>query len=80
MTPAMKSALLWLRNRNGDGVFDKSGVLVAAGQRAGVDRSTWNKLSDAGMVEFYRKRKRVRITFDGKYLKLNDVIESVSRD
>lgn len=33
-TTACLSALKWLRNRNGDGVFDRNQVLNAAGERA----------------------------------------------
>lgn len=48
MTPAQREALFWLRQHNGDGVFDKFGVLLAAGERAPFTRSTWNALRDAG--------------------------------
>lgn len=64
MTDAQKEALKWLRERNGDGMFDKCGVLVAAGERAPVRRSTWNTLRDLGLVEYYHK-KRVRVTQNG---------------
>lgn len=60
MTKAQEQALKWLREHNGDGLFDRCGVLVAAGERAPVMRATWNKLRDAGLIEFYNK-KRVRI-------------------
>lgn len=61
MSEAQKEALKWLREHNGDGLFGKDGVLVAAGERAPVMRSTWNKLRDQGLIEFYQK-KRVRVT------------------
>ena len=35
-TAAQLSALKWLHNRNGDGVFDRNQVLTAAGERAPV--------------------------------------------
>ena len=54
ITKAQQEALKWLRERNGDGLFDKTGVLMAAGERAPMMRSTWNALRDAGHVEFYR--------------------------
>lgn len=76
MSPAQKSALKWLRNRNGDGVFDKHQVLTASGERAPVVRSTWNKLADAGMIEFYMNRRRIKVTDAGAELDLSNVLES----
>ena len=60
MTAAQREALIWLREHSGDGVFDKHGVLLAAGESAPFMRSTWNALRDLGQVEFY-DRKRVRL-------------------
>lgn len=57
MTPAQREALMWLREHNGDGVFDKRGVLLAAGESAPFMRSTWNALRDAGQVEMYGGRR-----------------------
>lgn len=53
MTNAQAAALKWLREHTGDGVFDRYGVLLAAGESAPVMRSTWNALRDLGLVEFY---------------------------
>lgn len=53
MTPSQKNALKWLQDRGGDGVFDRRGVLLACGESAPFERSTWNKLRDAGLVEIY---------------------------
>lgn len=75
MTDPQKSALLWFRNRGGDGMFMKDGVLLAAGQRAPTMRATWNILQDAGMVETY-SRLRLRLTEAGKTADLSDVQES----
>lgn len=61
LTTSQVVALKWLMERNGDGLFDRSGCLVAGGERAPVMRSTWNKLSDQGHVEFYLDRKRLRV-------------------
>ena len=65
MTDAQNQALKWLRDRNGDGLFDRNGVLVAAGETAPFMRSTWNALRDLGLVEFYnptgKGRGRVRL-------------------
>lgn len=78
VTPSQLSALKWLLNRNGDGMFDKNGVLLAAGQSAPVMRSTWNALVSAGLVEEYANRKRLRATEQGKTLRIPDSIrESV---
>jgi hypothetical protein len=75
-TPSMKSALLWLRRRNGDGMFGRDGVLVAAGERAPVMRATWNRLCMEKFTEEYEGRKRLRITEAGKRLNLTGIIES----
>lgn len=73
LTPAQRGALKWLALRNGDGLFDKNGVLVAACESAPVRRSTWNKLIAYGLIEHYRPchvgpggRGRLRITERGK--------------
>jgi hypothetical protein len=69
ITPSQAFALLWLRERNGDGVFDKHGVLLAGGELAPVMRGTWNALRRAGLVEFYnlacKGRGRCRVTAAG---------------
>lgn len=54
LTSSQKKALEWLAGRNGDGVFDKHGVLIAAGETAPFTRHTWNGLRDAGLLEFYQ--------------------------
>lgn len=78
-TPAMLSALKWLRNRNADGVFDKNGVLIAAGEKAPVMRVTWNKLEVYGFVELYMDRKRLKVTDAGMKVDLFKVKESEQR-
>jgi hypothetical protein len=80
LSEACCAALLWLRNRNGDGVFDEAHVLVAGGERAPVMRATWSKLQRAGCVEFYMKAKRVRVTQRGMELPLHWVRESEGRE
>lgn len=60
LTANQLGALDWLKSHNGDGLFDKNGVLVAAGEKAPFTRSTWNILRKAGLIEFYDKR-RVRV-------------------
>ena len=79
-TKAMLAALKWLVNRSGDGVFDKTGVLVAGGERAPVMRMTWNKLDGLGLVEFHCSRKRLRVTDKGMTLDLTNVQESQRSD
>lgn len=56
---SMVEAIEWLRERGGDGVFaDRSHqVLYACGEKAPFMRSTWNRLRDAGAVEFYGNRR-----------------------
>ena len=75
-TESQLAALKWLRNRNGDGCFDKTRVLVAAGERAPVMRSTWNKLRSLGLVEEYMGRKRIRVTATGLSTDVSKVKES----
>ncbi|MGE0425285.1 MAG: hypothetical protein AB7O88_23705 [Reyranellaceae bacterium] len=70
------SALKWLVNRNGDGVFDRNQVLVAGGERAPVMRGTWNRLADLGFVEPYLERRRLRVTAAGRAVDLSHVGES----
>lgn len=64
MTKAQTEALKWLRDRGGDGIFDRNGVLLAAGESAPHTRSTWNALAKLGEIEFYsptgRGRGRIR--------------------
>ncbi len=79
-TPSMLSALLWLKNRNGDGVFDRNQVLTAAGERAPIMRSTWSKLEAAGLVERYLNNRRLSITDAGKLVDLRGVRESEASD
>jgi hypothetical protein len=75
LTKSQKSALLWFRNRGGDGMFNYNGTLVAAGQLAPVMRSTWNILRDQGLLESY-SRLRLRVTEAGQTINLSDVEES----
>ena len=66
LTNAQRDALKWLAEHNGDGVFDRYGVLLAAGELAPVMRSTWNALRVFGLVEFYNPASkgygRVKLT------------------
>lgn len=70
LTKAESGALKWLADHCGDGLFDKNGVLLAAGESAPVMRSTWNHLAQSGHVDFYRPndkgRGRLRITDLGR--------------
>jgi hypothetical protein len=69
LTDAQRHALKWMHDRAGDGVFDRYGVLIAGGDRANFERSTLNRLRDAGLVEFYnpagKGRGRCRLTTAG---------------
>lgn len=76
ITKAMKSAVLWLRNRNADGVFDRTQVLTAAGEKAPIMRSTWSKLEKLGLVERYMNGRRLKVTDAGLSLDLRGVQES----
>lgn len=48
-----RKALDWLRERGGDGLFNRHGVLMARGELAPHMRATWNKLIAAGELEKY---------------------------
>lgn len=54
MTDSQKKAVEWLRDRGGDGVFDRNGILIACGESAPFTRSTWNALAKLGVVEMYK--------------------------
>jgi hypothetical protein len=66
ITKTQGEALKWFADHTGDGIFDKHGVLLAAGELAPFNRSTWNALRDVGLVEFYKPtgkgRGRARLT------------------
>lgn len=72
MTRSQSDALLWLRSHAGDGVIDRRGCLLAAGELAPFQRVTWNRLAAQGYVEFYGPRsrsghmRRVRLTEAGR--------------
>lgn len=53
MNKTQEKALAWLRERGGDGCFDKHGVAFAQGETAPFTRHTWNALRDLGLLEFY---------------------------
>lgn len=53
MTEAQKRAYKWLKERGGDGCFDKNGVAFAQGETAPFERKTWNALRNEGLLEFY---------------------------
>lgn len=76
LTKPQKAALKWLKNRGGDGVFDKTQCLIAAGERAGVMRGTWSILERAGMIERYANNRRVKMTDQGNLENLSGVNES----
>ncbi len=61
---ACRAALKWLRERNGTGVFDRGGVLLAGGELAPFMRSTWNKLRAAELVGI--EARRVTVTSSGR--------------
>lgn len=69
LTRAQREALDWLQKHGGDACFDKRGILFTQGETAPVMRSTWNALSEAGLVQFYggvsdggRGHGRLRLT------------------
>lgn len=75
-TRSQLGALKWLINRRGDGGFGRNSVLLAGGDFAPVMRATWNRLETHGLIEFYQKRRRVRVTDKGRAIDLSEVCES----
>ena len=75
VSASQKSALLWLKNRGGDGVFQKNNLLCAAGEIAPVMRTTWRKLQSASLMESHAPR-RVRLTRQGNAFNLAGIEES----
>jgi len=76
-TASQLAALRWLRNRNGDGVFDRNQVLIVCGERAPVMRSTWSRLELLGFVERYHDKRRLRVTKAGLLVDCSRVEESL---
>ena len=68
LSKSQKEALKWLQEHSGDGVFALNGTFLAAGEIAPHTRGTWNKLRDAGYVEFYKPtgKGRGRMRLSGK--------------
>jgi hypothetical protein len=65
MTKSQDAAYRWLKERGGDGCFNRHGVALAQGELAPFTRMTWNGLRDLGLVEFYnptgKGRGRLRL-------------------
>jgi hypothetical protein len=53
MTEAQQQALKWLADHTGDGIVDKHGCILAAGEIAPHTRATFNALRGRGLIEFY---------------------------
>jgi hypothetical protein len=71
ITEPMMAALKWLRERNGTGVFDRNGVLLAGNELGPFMRTTWNKLGAFGLVII--EGKRATVTSAGLKLKIGNV-------
>lgn len=78
VTTPQARAMRWLFNRTGTGLFNRNGVLMAAGELAGVMRSTWNNLIDGGYVERV-KPNRLTLTETGHaYCRAHPSLEEAS--
>lgn len=72
LTKAQESALRWLYDHGGDGLWCSNSLLLAGGREGPYYRSTWNSLRGAGLVESYnprqdgRGRGRLRLTVAGR--------------
>lgn len=75
LTKAQRAAVKWFHNRGGDGVFTKGQVLLARGELAAVNRSTWNALANAEppLIQYSTGKgyKRAAITDAGRVVALN---------
>jgi len=62
-TAAQHKALEWLKERGGDGMFDRWGKVVAQGERSMALKATWYNLQELGLVEVYMApKRRIRVT------------------
>jgi hypothetical protein len=52
LTHAQQDALVWLRDRNSTGVFDRNGILLAGGELAPFAEITWSTLRLFDFVTF----------------------------
>lgn len=50
ITKAQKRAIAWLKERNGTGILDRYGRLVAVGEVATFHPTTWLRLVAAGIL------------------------------
>lgn len=48
LTPVQQRAIQWLYERNGSGVIDRFGYIVAGGDRSKSDPATWLRLVSLG--------------------------------
>ena len=61
ITATQRKALDWLNDHGGDATFIKGGAtILAQGEVAPFERKTWVALRDAGRIEFYNGRVRVK--------------------
>jgi hypothetical protein len=65
ISPAQRKALRFLNDRNGEGVIDRYGRLMCAGEVGKFMPDTWLRLMTAGLVKA-AGRNRLRITPKGK--------------
>lgn len=73
ITRAQLEALKWLHNRGSSGVFEKNKqVLVAQGERAPIERRTWNALHEANIIEI-----NGRVTIKERFLHILNTYKSV---
>ncbi|MEQ9436033.1 hypothetical protein [Hyphomonas sp.] len=63
ITDAQRDALDWLRKHNGDGVFMRGNIVMAAGEVAPFQWKTWKALIENGRCEAYQmgKGRRIRV-------------------
>lgn len=63
MSESTRNALQWLKDHNGDGVFMRGNVVLAAGEVAPFRWVTWKSLIAEGKCEAYQvgKSRRIRV-------------------
>ena len=78
VTPAQASALQWLKDRGGTGVWDRERVMLASGERAAVMHTTWTSLVRDGLLS--RDGKRFTVTAAGQNMPAVEPSRTIDED
>ena len=78
LSEAQRRALVWLHDRGSEGVIDRYGRVVAAGEVAKhIDASTWLRLVSLGALRGTRKRLMMTSDADDMVIdwRFNELVE-----